>query len=78
MSEQIKTPDEWCAELGARVMDADGWRGSSGRDWSDPISREEFDRRLMTCTIDGRGYPMFYGATPAPTPAHPSEEADRG
>jgi len=59
---ELKTPDEWCAELGASVMDPDGWRDGT-RDWSEPIDRAEFDRRLIRCTIDGRGYPMFYGAT---------------
>lgn len=57
----MKTPEEWCAELGARIADPDGWRGHDGRPWTDPISREEFDRRLMVCTIDSRGYPTFYG-----------------
>jgi hypothetical protein len=56
---ELKTPDEWCAILGARILDADGWRGAGGRPWSDPISREEFDLRLIVCTIDGYGYPEF-------------------
>ena len=56
----LKTPDEWCAELGARVVDPDGWRDGT-RDWSEPITREEFDRRLRICTVDGRGYPDFLG-----------------
>lgn len=54
----LKTPDEWCTELGARVLDADGWRDGT---WGEPITREEFDRRLLMCTIDAGGYPGFLG-----------------
>lgn len=54
----LRTPDEWCDLLGARVMDPDGWRDGS-REWWEPISREEFDSRLRVCTIDSRGYPTF-------------------
>lgn len=56
-----KTPAEWCAELGARIADPDGWRDGT-RDWNEPIDRAEFDQRLMRCTIDMRGYPKFWGA----------------
>lgn len=54
----LKTPSDWCLELDARILDADGWRDGS-RDWYDPISRQEFDARLAFCTIDARGYPEF-------------------
>lgn len=57
--EELKTPDVWCQELGARIVDHDGWRGDPSRNWHDPISRAEFDRRLMRCTIDSTGYPEF-------------------
>ena len=59
-AEEMKTPDEWCEELGASVMDPDGWRDGT-RSWEEPITRKEFDERLIRCTIDGRGYPMFHG-----------------
>ena len=57
--EPLKTPQEWCDELGARILDHDGWRGDPGRSWHDRITRAEFDRRLTWCTIDSTGYPEF-------------------
>lgn len=54
------TPSEWCDQLGARILDADGWAGPDGRPFGDPITRAEFDRRLMRCTIDMTGYPDFH------------------
>lgn len=60
MNDELRTPQEWCDLLGARVMDPDGWRDGT-RSWNEPITKAEFDRRLNVCTIDGRGYPMFMG-----------------
>lgn len=57
--EEVRTPQEWCDLLGARIADPDGWRDGT-RGWDEPIDRAEFDRRLLTCTIDSRGYPSFY------------------
>lgn len=57
---ELRTAQEWCDLLGARVMDPDGWRDGS-RGWDEQITRGEFDRRLLRCTIDMRGYPDFYG-----------------
>lgn len=54
-----KTPTEWCRELGARILDHDGWRGIGAPDWHTPITRSEFDRRLNMCTYDATGYPEF-------------------
>ena len=50
MTDKLKTPGAWCAELGYEVLDPDGWRGSEGRPWTDPITRAEFEERLVTCT----------------------------
>jgi hypothetical protein len=61
---ELMAAQEWCDLLGARVMDPDGWRDGT-RGWDEPITREEFDHRLIRCTIDGRGYPMFAAAPPA-------------
>ena len=46
----IKTPDQWCAEYGYKVLDPDGWRNENAS-WDEPIDRETFLRRLMVCTI---------------------------
>ncbi len=57
--DELMTPQEWCDNLGATVLDADGWRQNDGRQWDDPITREEFDRRLLRCTIDMTRYPEW-------------------
>jgi hypothetical protein len=49
-AEVLKTPEEWCQIEGVQILDADGWRGRGGRDWNDPITRAEFQERLITCT----------------------------
>ncbi|MFC5268438.1 hypothetical protein ACFPJ1_40570 [Kribbella qitaiheensis] len=49
-AEVLKTAEEWCQIEGVQILDADGWRGRDGRDWTDPISLAEFQERLATCT----------------------------
>ena len=44
-------PDEWCAILGVRVLDPDGWRGENGRDWADAVGLAEFVRRCWPSTV---------------------------
>lgn len=63
-AEVLRTAAQWCVLLDARIADPDGWRDGT-RSWDEPIGRDEFDRRLMVCTIDSRGYPTFYGRTDA-------------
>ena len=47
----LKTPDEWQIELPDEIiLDADGWQGSEGRPWEDPITKEEFLLRRGHCT----------------------------
>jgi hypothetical protein len=46
----LKSPAEWETITGRRVHDPDGWRGADGRPWTDPITREEFDRRAALST----------------------------
>lgn len=46
----LKTPDEWCVELGIEILDPDGWRGANGRPWTDPITRKEFGSRSIVST----------------------------
>lgn len=61
VEEVTRTPEKWCEILGARIADPDGWRGESGRDWNEPITKTEFDFRLSRSTHDFRGYPYFLG-----------------
>lgn len=59
MTDDLRTPENWCELLDARILDPDGWRGPDGRDWNDPIDRKEFDRRYKRCTVDLRRYDPF-------------------
>jgi hypothetical protein len=54
-SEALRTPEEWLAlkHPNLQMRDPDGWRGLSGRAWTDPISEAEFEQRLIRCTISG-------------------------
>lgn len=59
--ESIKrTSEDWAAQLGAEVLDPDGWdRRNFIYSWHEElITREEFDRRFMRSTVldDGRNY----------------------
>lgn len=47
----LKTAYEWADLLGYRIYDPDGWRGKNGRPLTDLIDREEFDQRIVLCTI---------------------------
>lgn len=46
----LKTPSEWAAERGVEILDPDGWRGRDAKSFDEPITAEEFDRRLVECT----------------------------
>ncbi len=48
---QLKTPEEWCEEFNAQIMDPDGWRYDN-MPWDLPITREEFDDRMRRCTVN--------------------------
>lgn len=51
----LKTPDEWQRLIPDVVIrDADGWRGTTGRPWDDPITRSEYIQRRDRCTLDTR------------------------
>jgi hypothetical protein len=45
-------PEEWCRAYGVSVLDPDGWRGQDARDWDDPITLLEFERRALLSTAD--------------------------
>lgn len=49
---KLLTPDEWAEIYCIRILDPDGWR-IDHKDYNEPISREEFDRRMGTSTIEG-------------------------
>lgn len=49
-SADLRSPAEWCHIEGVQILDADGWRGRDGRDFTDPISLAEFRERLVVCT----------------------------
>lgn len=48
---EMRTPAEWCLIEGVEVLDPDGWRGTSGRPWTDLISLAEFKNRLIVSTM---------------------------
>lgn len=75
----LRTPDEWCRLEGVEILDADGWRGSNGRPWEDPITLAEFNTRLVVCTMrhkTGGGAGETPTATSAVTrdPAAPADQ----
>jgi hypothetical protein len=49
------TPIEWCAKLGYRIADPDGWRTRAAPSWDTPIDEAEFLGRMgvSTCMFDG-------------------------
>lgn len=49
---ELKFPREWEAIDGVKVIDPDGWSHGSYQSWGTPISREEWERRLSTSTIE--------------------------
>lgn len=51
MSDNLKTPREWEPITGLEILDADGWRGRTGRSFQEPISVEEFRYRAALSTI---------------------------
>jgi len=56
----LKTPREWEQIKGIRVADPDGWRSFSQlgpKDFGEPLTEEEFDRRVATSTVDHRPPP---------------------
>ena len=52
--EVLRTSEEWAVQLGADVLDPDGWdRKNFIFSWhEEPITREEFDRRYLRSTAD--------------------------
>lgn len=50
--EDLRTSSEWEIEFGILVLDPDGWDRKNLTDsWSQMITRDEFQRRIMSSTI---------------------------
>jgi hypothetical protein len=54
MSEVKKTPEQWCEELGYKILDPDGWRSEGDPPFDEPLTYEEFWPRLAVSTIMNR------------------------
>lgn len=52
---ELRTPQEWAALDGIRIIDADGWRLPNSPRFDAPIPRAEYVWRVAICTIDPRG-----------------------
>jgi hypothetical protein len=56
MTVDLKTAEQWerlVYPSGPFIYDPDGWRGR-GREWTDLITRDEFEARRMECTLMGK------------------------
>ena len=59
MSEELKSPEEWCGEYSIEILDPDGWRfprrnggvNYESQSFEIPVSREEFCFRACVSTI---------------------------
>lgn len=49
----FRTPEEWIRlnYPGLAVYDPDGWRGPTGRPFTDRITESEFEERFSNCTV---------------------------
>lgn len=61
-NEKKQNAHDWARELGAEIIDPDGWR-NEGRSMDEAITKAEFDRMINQSTINSRGYPSFLGDT---------------
>jgi len=44
-------PETWASILGIAIMDADGWRGDTEKDFEEKVGLPEFMERLEVSTI---------------------------
>lgn len=51
MTPTLKTPTEWATLSGIRIIDIDGWRPPEEKDFSLPVTKEEFDQRIVRCMV---------------------------
>lgn len=50
-AEQLRTPEQWAAQLGVEIRDPDGWRGKDAPDFKAPCTLSDFEARLAHSTI---------------------------
>ena len=52
---ELRTPEGWLAQpeyKGVDILDPDGWdRKNFKISWNTPISKDDFERRMVQCTI---------------------------
>lgn len=65
-TEDRRTPAEWEQELGIQVIDADGW--ADKKDWTKPITREEFESKAALSTVISEPSNSWLGEGPGPVP----------
>lgn len=46
-----RTPAEWAAEIGYRILDPDGWRHDGGPPFDQPLTYAEFEPRFAVSTV---------------------------
>lgn len=54
MSEMKLTPVEWQEIEGVTILDPDGWRMAGAPAWDEPITRDDFLKRMSISTVQMR------------------------
>jgi hypothetical protein len=58
-----RSSEEWTAIFGIRIADADGWdRSNFAASWAEPITLDEYKRRVRMSTHDMESYREAFGA----------------
>lgn len=52
--EELHTLDEWAAMDGITILDPDGFDRTDPHLWELKFTREEYDKGIILCTIEGR------------------------
>lgn len=58
MTEIKKTPEQWLEDEDFMIIDPDGWRHEDAPAWDEPITKAEFDSRLLECTVAPKNWGM--------------------
>lgn len=61
-NETRKTPAEWAAERGSRILDPDGWRMDGAPPFDEPTTYADFSWRFAISTIG----PLNWGKEKTP------------
>lgn len=48
--EKYKTPEQWAAEDGIKILEPDGWRMPGSPSFRAPTTREDYESRIWICT----------------------------